>query len=301
MITREKYEPRINGMSSQNEPGEDLILEGNVRRYPDMYYAYEKFRSIFNLPKDCFFLANGCENAMKNVLLALKPRTMLWAVPTWRMPVVYAAALGFRLITKEFEYKDNEGFSLPQDYYNTEADVLYDNLGITTCFTYKYSLEDIKNSKASYNIIDLTYKSFFEMRYLIPILRENPKNIIIGSFDKMAGGGLRLGFAIFDKSLKDSMALQREQYINMLAYNWLIDTDFKNKNFRSKFYAKLEKLARREDFLTDNFLTIKGDISTTIPCYKFKSKNGEEFTRFGIPNSEEEFRALEIVLNHYFN
>ena len=300
MTKREAYFPNPQGLSRQNEPATDILLSGYVRKYPDMFYAYRKFQQLFALPDDSFFLANGCENAMKNVLLALKPKSMVWATPTWRMPEVYAAALDFKLITKSyiFDYRDNS-FHLPQDFYQTEADVLYDNFGITTCFMYNFDINKLASSKATYNIIDLTYRSFEDMQEFISLLTTKPyggdKNIIIGSFDKLVGGALRLGFAIFPQKLKDAMALQREQYINLLAFNYLLDTE--EFNYYTPYKDKLSTLLENipGSWLTDNFLTVKGDIETALPCYKF-SVSGFDFTRFGIPSNIEEYRALEVVL-----
>lgn len=300
MIKREEYKPRTYGLSSQNEPGNDTILDGNVRQYPDMYYAYKKFADDFHLPMGSFFLANGCENAMKNVLLALKPKSMVWCVPTWRFPEVYSAALDFKLITKEYLYNAQlNTFELPSDFYDTEADILYDNLGITTCFKYAFSQCNLYNTKTKYNIVDVTYKTINQMMILIPMLRKNPKNIIVGSFDKLVGAGLRLGFAIFPKELEEKMALQREQYINMLAFNWLVNTkllDIKG----SPYFEPLNDIIESADYITDNFLTVKGNVQTTLPCFHF-TVDGYDFTRFGIPNSQAEFDALKLVLKDFIN
>lgn len=299
MIKREKYKQKDYGLSRQNEPSNDLILTGNVREYPDMFYAYKKFSEYFNLSQDSFFLANGCENAMKNVLLALKPKNMVWVTPTWRMPEVYSEALGFKLITKSFVYnKEKKFFELPNDFYDTKADILYDNAGNTSCLTYIWNYTNLNKTQTKYNIIDLTYRNVEFIKYIVPILRENSKNIIIGSFDKMYGCGLRLGFAIFPKELEEKMALQREQYINVLAYQWLIETNFKNN--KSKYCELLQKIIGCENCINDNFITIKGNIQTTLPCYHFVV-SGEEFTRFGIPNNESEFNALKLILWDYLN
>lgn len=299
MIKREKYKQKDYGLSKQNEPGNDLILSGNVREYPDMFYAYKKFGEYFNLSPDSFFLANGCENAMKNVLLALKPKNMVWAIPTWRMPEVYSEALGFKLITKSFIYDEKENlFKLPDDFYDTKTDALYDNAGNTSCLTYIWNYTNLNKTQAKYNIIDLTYRNVEFIKYIVPILRENPKNIIIGSFDKMYGCGLRLGFAIFPKELEEKMALQREQYINMLAFNWIVKTNFEDN--RSQYYNELFNLVFNNGFMNDNYITIKGKIDTTLPCYHFVVSR-QEFTRFGIPNNESEFNAIKLILQDYLN
>lgn len=297
MIKREDYKQRNYGLSTQNEPGDDLYLQGNVRLYPDMYYAYKKFGDFFNLPSDTFFLGNGCENTIKNVLLALKPKTMCWVGPTWRMLEVYCEALDIKPIYYSFEYNiTNNKFELPSNFYNTEADILYSNCGITTAFEYDYSTTELDNTKATYNICDITYQNVEQMKKSIEKLSKNPKNIIVGSFDKLFGCGLRLGFAIYPPHLHQKMALQREQYINVLAFNWLTQTDFcspKNK-YIDELYMQLSSI----DYITDNFLTLVGDVKTTLPCHKFEV-SGQKFTRFGIPNNNNEYEALVLVLRDF--
>jgi histidinol-phosphate/aromatic aminotransferase/cobyric acid decarboxylase-like protein len=299
MIKREAYKQRNYGLSTQNEPGEDTYLTTNVRLYPDMYYAYKKFGEFFNLQPDTFFLGNGCENTMKNVLLALKPKTLCWAGPTWRMLEVYCEALDIKPIYKQFIYnKADNSFETPIDFYNTKADILYSNCGVTTCFEYTCPIKDLNESAAKYNICDITYQNIDCMKQSIEILLKNPKNIIVGSFDKLIGCGLRLGFAIYPKSLHHKMSLQREQYINSLAFSWLINTDFDIDKPRYK--EELIQMTSSIDYVTDNFITLYGDVISTIPCHKFVVDN-HTFTRFGMPNNQTEFEALKLIITDFIH
>lgn len=295
MLIRDNYTLKKQGLSTQNEPSNDLILYGNVRQYPDMYYAYKKFGSYFGLDTDRFFLANGCENSIKNVFLALKPTTLCWGIPTWRMLEVYCEALNMKPIMKNFSY-DGYKFKEP-DIYTQKCDVLYTNCGITTCFKYDFDSNKLYESKSKYNICDITYQNIEEMKKSIEILSKNDKNIIVGSFDKLIGCGLRLGFAIYPKELHHKMSLQREQYVNMLAYNWLINTDFVVEENK---YVKELKAYSNIEYLTDNFFTIKGEVVSNIPHHEF-DVDGYKFTRFGIPNSITEFNSIHVLLKDLNN
>lgn len=296
MIKRDDYKPRIYGLSAHDEPGTDCILTANVREYPDMYYAYKRFGQLFDLENNTFMLANGCENAIKNVLLALNPSNVLWNTPTWRMWEVYSEALNFKLINNPFIYT---GSHFEERLYKDKVDIYYCNAGITPSFKYNFDYEYLRQIKSRYNIVDLTYKTAKEMYIKIKELKTNNKNIIVGSFDKIFGGGLRLGYAIYPKELHQVMSIQRENFINATAVNLLTSiTDFSQLKNESKYKEELQTLITPRDFLTDNYLTICGDVESTLNCVKFSVDN-YKFTRFGIPNNDEEMNALKIVLNDY--
>ena len=92
---RDTYKPeRYGGISLHNEPPDDLVMTTNCRLYPDMYYVYKTFAEWLGLPVKNIMLGNGAENVIKNVLLALKPKSISWSVPTWGFIDVYCAQLG---------------------------------------------------------------------------------------------------------------------------------------------------------------------------------------------------------------
>lgn len=312
MITRENYRQKIYGLSTQNEPNNDLVLSSNVREYVDMYYAYNKFSKLFNIPLNRFFLANGCENAIKNVLLALRPKTLCWAKPTWRMLEVYCEALDIKPINYEYKFIKSDligdtGYLLfkhPRKIYKQECDILYDNYGTTTAFTYDYNASDIESAKAKYKLVDVTYKNTSEIRTIINEFRDKKDVIIVGSFDKMFGCNLRLGFAIYPEHLHHKMSLQREQYINALAYNFLINYDGHNNTI--KYKKELTELTHYDNcVLTDNFITFYGQVDTTLPHYNFQLEDYKSegfyhtFTRFGLPKNDDELNQLLLVIRDY--
>ena len=312
MLIREDYRQKVYGLSTQNEPNNDLILSGNVREYVDMYYAYNKFSKLFGVPVNRFFLANGCENAIKNVLLALRPKTLCWARPTWRMLEVYCEALEIEPITYEYKFclnssnaqGKNFSFKHPSEVYTQECEVLYDNYGTTTAFTYDYDCNAIKSAKSKYKLVDLTYKKTSEIKHIIQDFKDCDDVIIVGSFDKMFGCNLRLGFAIYPEHLHHKMSLQREQYINALAFNFLVN--YQGYDNAMKYEKELTSLSCYNSILTDNFITFYGQIDTTLPHHNFQLEDYEidgtyhKFTRFGLPNNIDELNQLLLVIKDYY-
>lgn len=301
MIIRDAYKQRRYGLSEHDEPGNDYLITANVRNYPNMLYAYKRFQQLFNLKDNTFFLANGCENAIKNVMLAIRPKNVLWNTPTWKMLEVYSEALPFKLIDVPFKYNGKEFI---EQEYKKELDTYYCNTGITPCFKYSFNYDYLNKIKSRYNIVDLTYKSAQEMKEVItklntPDYPSYHRNIIVGSFDKIFGGGLRLGYAIYPEELHQIMSIQRENFINAAAVKLLTEiTDFKQLENKNIFVDKLKPYLTEYDFITDNYLTIKGDVYSTFDCIKLTVDN-QIFTRFGIPNNETEFEGLTIFLQDF--
>jgi hypothetical protein len=86
----EKYvKKRKAGISTANEPYNDLCITANFKNYPDMYKVYEKMKLILDINDNCIMLGNGFENVMKNILIALKPTTLTWFKPAWSMLDTY--------------------------------------------------------------------------------------------------------------------------------------------------------------------------------------------------------------------
>lgn len=307
-ITRWDYEPKKYGLASQNEPVEDLNISCNCRLYPDMKKAYDKFADLFNINKETtgFILANGCENVMKQVLLAMKPKNLTWFEPTWKMPEVFCAALGIKPRKYKFKYshKDRKIYT-PKLYRG--GDCFYSNYGTSSLFHYYGNGEGSMigaNSRFKYTIIDVTYCDYSEMRIAKHYVEDDPDTIIIGSFDKLAGCGLRLGFAIFNKKVwNERMQLQREQYINMCAFNWLQNiTKMKllyniPKNPVRDYLAKNLIHLPKNWSLSDNFITIAGHVKARAnlnPIY-FEI-DGQQFTKFGLPSTKYEKQQIYKII-----
>lgn len=289
MIKRLPYIPKSYGLSAQNEPSVDRWIEVNARNYPDMYEVYNKFAKAFNLRMDQFILGNGAENVIKNVLLAVKPESLAYSVPTWNMLEVFCEALNTRPVTNEFKFENKE---ITEDWWKeTKVDCLYDNCGITPLF--KYAVFNFLQV-SRYYILDCTYQSLKEIKNTINRYKDNPRVIIVCSLGKIYGAGARLGFAVFPKELNDKMQLQREQYLNLVACSIIMEDNFAETPV-NPYIEKLKKYLPESAMLTDNFITLEGKISNNLNGKHFKIKE-KEFTKFGIPNNATEYEALKNLI-----
>lgn len=283
------------GLSTQNEPSDDLILSANVRQYPDMYYAYKKMRDKVALSHQDILLGNGFENVMKNVLLGLKIKSMYWDKPAWGMLDTYCDQLDIVKINGNFKY--DKGSKIIKNTKNIPpCDAYYTTLFANSYFTH-VNVEDFNRlNNCKYIILDLSYLSFNEVLNVRYEFKNNDKVIIISSFDKLIGCGLRLGYAIFNKKYSSKILLQKERCINMLAYNFILNTDFNYKE--SSGYTRClnnKDLVNKTYCITPNFMMVKGKIETTLP-HQLISIDGFKFTKFGIPNNDNEYNALLTVL-----
>lgn len=286
MLYRNKYSKREPGTS--NEPS---ALEGfeHLREYPDMKKAYKIFSELVELPENQFILANGGENAIKNTLLAIKPKNMFFSYPTWGMLDVYCQALGIKPIRSEM--KINEDGNAYEDLHHfcmlDGLDCFYSCCGINNYISYN----PITNVGNFWKILDLTYYDWHNIKSWACNL-DAEKRVIVGSFDKMLGCGIRLGFALFPRQFNDQFQLQREQFLNYSACQIL---EYLKENpdvlKRSACQDRAEKFWKtclpaqiyKDDIVTktNNYITFCGDLDLNIPCTKFQI-DGYKFTRIGI-------------------
>lgn len=300
-VKREEYVARKHGLSPSNEPADDLIITCNTRLYPDMYYGYQRFSKIFDLPLNRFFLGNGCENTMKNVLLAIKPKSLGWSTPTWRLPEVYCAAQQIKPINKQYvcvPLSEGRFAVVEPDWHDQHADVFYSCCGVTSCFPY-FSDHVFGINRSRYNILDVSYLTIEQIKDIIKKVYNSENSIIVGSFDKLFGCGLRLGFAIYPEKLNDAMQLQREQFINCAAFEFL--TNHPVRTPASKYYLQLQKMLK-QDSLTRNFIVLPGHIQCNLNAHYFQLRQRDtdkmqDFTRLGIPSTQEEFDAVKLLIN----
>ena len=306
-LKRWGYTPKKYGVASQNEPAADVYIDCNVRLYPDMLQAYRKFASLMDLSLDQFILCNGGENAMKTALLALKPKDLTWFAPTWKMPEVLCSALDILPVIKNFEYDPikREIFT-PKLDDEVKGDCFYSNYGNSSLFSYSGGIESAIigwNTNFKSTIIDLTYLNYKEMKQAIhSLLIGSPNNIIIGSFDKMIGCGLRLGFVIYNPKYNDAMQLQREQYINMCAYNWLLrviekdfETIYPQNPLRDKLNENCFPVLPSDWSFNDNYISVPYYIEANLNEAHFEI-SGHQFTKFGIPACKEDVDRLYWIL-----
>lgn len=291
-IKRYGYKPKKYGLSDQNEPPLDRLLTVNIRNYPDMAMVYEKFSKAIEKPLNRFILGNGAENVIKNVLLAVKPKNLCWHEPTWNMLEVYCEALGIEPIRKQF-HVDTFGNIQNDDVQRIKGvDVYYCNCGTTSLFQY----QNCGYPECRYIIYDVTYLCLEEMKVWLKVLSKDKNAIIVGSLGKIYGCGIRLGFAVFPEELNDAMQLQREQYLNSVAADFILNENL-NEVPASEFKNKLWDIKPQGSSLTYNYFTVPGKYKAEFPHKHFQIEN-HWYTKFGMPINYTEFEALRNVLNN---
>ena len=296
-IKRYDYKPKKYGLSEQNEPGVDMCMGINIRNYPDMYYAYEIMAERLGIDSNRLMLGNGCENVLKNVLLALKPKSISWATPNWNMMEVYCSALDIEPDKHEFVYMESGKEFIEPSITNYEC--YYDNDGVTPWFHYR------KNSSChsanGWRIIDLTYKRLDDVKSRIKELKDMERTIIVCSLGKIYGAGARLGFAIFPEELRDAMMLQREQYINMAAYQLIVSQDLKKQPSNPFHYSLKDYIIKhgllygQGIWLTDNFISFDRYIPNELNSKDFYV-GSKRFMKLGIPYTRTELDSVVDVI-----
>ena len=195
-----------NEISNQNEPCGKKYIDSEYKKYPDMYSVYNKFAELYN--RNDFILTNGCENALRIAILALRPDLVKIEYPTWGLVEVICSSLDIK--TKRYYFNDN---FIPEEtsgcVYMTDE---YNNF-------FKHSNLDI--DKHSIYIIDETYTH----NYLLNKKTIKDNIIVIGSFSKVAGAGLRLGYVLFSNNLRGKLNMLREQYVSSLAADYILSLD----------------------------------------------------------------------------
>ena len=205
-MERMPYAPKNNlSISTQNEPAHHTILINDFRLYPDMYAVYKKIRSLIGHNR--FILTNGCENALRIALLAVRPRNLQYEYPGWGLVPVIAESLDiphqpiqFEIINGSIEYKPTN-----------IIDTIYITDRINNFFPHKNMLSTSKK------IIDISYTMDIKL-----IQNESYEDFIIGSFSKVAAPGLRLGILIYPEKYRKRVNLLREQYINSAAASYIL-------------------------------------------------------------------------------
>ena len=293
-MVRDFYKEKKIGLSYQNEPPIKISIKQNIRLYPDMFNVYKSFQKIFNIEYDNFILSNGAENAIKNVLLAIKCKRLSWSKPSWGFIDVYCEQLNIKKKCHDFI---DTGKCIIESKFKEKIDVYYNTMYVNNFIKHDINKDNLV--KARISIIDISYLDFGSIHKLVNQYDYKESNIIyVGSFDKLFGCGLRLGFAIFPNSYKENILLQREIFINSAATNFIMKFQgYKNKALSNSYYFKrqIENFLAKNSYrfyISNNFISIFSDIKTDINVKKIRFGN-TVITRFGMPINKYEY--LKII------
>lgn len=223
MYKRRDYfiEDRDKPWSIKDEPV-NFTSDETARTYPDMYKAYINFARTYRLSRNSFILTNSCENALRIVLEALRPKYMYIENPSWGLVETLANGLLYprpvqseeqRIFKVNFEFQNNRFIlgshliKVPQEesafYVTARYNNMFEHFPIDNC-----------NEYAKYTILDETYSA--------EILKNPQRDIaenkfVIGSYSKLCGAGIRLGYVLFHPKWNNLMQMLREECISQLA------------------------------------------------------------------------------------
>lgn len=178
--------------------------------YPNMYEVYNAFSKTFNIPIKNFILTNGCENAFRISLIALKTKQISLEDPGWDLTKLICEGFNIKYEKLKYEYINNQFEIIDDPKYNTVyLTDTYNNL-------FYHKNKQIDNKQL---IIDETY-TLKQLQNKNRILKEN--EIIIGSFSSFVDPGLRIGYILFDDIHKERFNLLREEYISSAAADFIL-------------------------------------------------------------------------------
>lgn len=277
-----------------NEPIDTIDGYSQYLNYPDMFSVYNAFSNHFNIPTNMFILGNGCENILKNVLLGLSASHLVIAQPTWGMVFVICQALGIKCSTYTYQYDDvDKTFVEPtiDPEYSTDGTVYYDCNGRNNYFSYNRN----PNNRSVFTIRDISYSTLKQIKQEIADFRDNniDNQVIIGSFDKVIGCGLRCGFAIFPPAFNHAIQLQREQFINKPSCDFIVN------DLSRAVDSDISYLDGYQFFdHCRNYITVRGNYNGPVAHKNFCVNDVGRpinFTRFGLTKDRATLQLIERI------
>lgn len=287
MLQRSQYSEEDQDLilSTKNEPSASIQLKVEIRKYPDMHKAYEGFSRCFGIPASQFILGNGCENVMKSVLLALKPKSLHWSKPAWGFIDVYAAQIDCQPYVHAYKGDLASGFK--DEDFEEDTDIYYAAVHANNFIPTDVNWKNVQKSR--FSILDLTYLQPDQLKDILA--SKLSSNIIyVGSFDKLLGCGTRAGFAVFPEQLSQKIQLQRENYVNALAADVFQNLEScccvarKLSPFQKWHLGNLHLSCK--SFATGNYITVQSGQDISFPCKKTVI-NGITYSRYGMPDSQK--------------
>ena len=272
-----------------------------ITQYPDMEQAYDNFSKTYNIPKKNFILTTGTDASYRIALSSIRhilqgeTTTLIYTTPNWGLIPIIAEMEGFNPIGMETEYGRYEPlghdcFHVP-DYYEKiksyPGSVIYVNSAQNNYFNIYQATFDIAsdhngvidsniwNDTTYIKIIDEVYEPVGLYSYSQENKFEDPKDkkedkIIIGSYSKVLGCGIRLGYILFDDAWTDIMYHNRETYLSPLA---CMHTQVNMHDFEN------QRVQRTADDIAD-FLLYKGSDILTEQTYNFTTVFADKYDKW---------------------
>ena len=201
---------------------------------------------------------------------------MLIENPTWGMVEPICSGLEIPYQKVDYHFIQNKTFRMDNINHDKKA-------WLYTTETYNNFFKHEKYDTEFYNnvIIDETYTLNELLRNIEPEDRIFRKNeIIIGSFSKFGGCGLRLGYILFNKCWNEKMQLLREQYISPLASKYIINYNGPDKTAIRNMIAKKCEYPIVSEHLC--YTTIAVDNEISVLNYKEFIVDNQRFIRIGV-------------------
>lgn len=268
-----------------------------ITQYPDMEQAYENFSKTYHIPRKNFILTTGTDASYRIALSSIRhilqgeTTTLIYTTPNWGMIPIIAEMEGFNPIAMQSEYGrfeplDCDCFYVP-DYYEKiksyPGSVIYMNSAQNNYFNsyadswviasdLKGDNSNIWNDTTYIKIIDEVYEpvGLYSYSYDDKVKDSEDKGedkIIIGSYSKVLGCGIRLGYILFDDAWTDIMNHNRETYISPLA---CMHTLVNMHDFES------QRIKNSSDDIAD-FLLHKGSDIITQRTYNFTTVLADKY------------------------
>lgn len=195
-------------------------IDGRLRLYPDPLSdsVRDKIAAVYGVDRECVLVGNGCDD-----VLAIAARSflgegdrLLMTRPTYTLYRVLGEIQGAEVV----EILLNDDFSLPEEVFSREAELTcISNPNPPSGILYsREQMERLVRGTGGVVVIDEAYVDFAGNDCL-GVLKSHDNVLIARSFSKyLSMAGLRLGFAIGDKSLISGMMKVKDSYnVNCLS------------------------------------------------------------------------------------
>lgn len=195
-------------------------IDGRLRLYPDPLSdsVRDKIGAVYGVDRECVLVGNGCDD-----VLAIAARSflgegdrLLMTRPTYTLYRVLGEIQGAEVV----EIPLNDDFSLLEEMFSREAELTcISNPNPPSGILYsREEMERLVESTGGVVVIDEAYVDFAENDCL-EMVKSHDNVLIARSFSKyLSIAGLRLGFAIGDKSLISGMMKVKDSYnVNCLS------------------------------------------------------------------------------------